>query len=376
MTGDPLFTRVLNEVDLRFGYLFDTAAKHSLAGTGSLSATITSTSGWQSTLPLGAPTHFRGDRALVTGALDLSSLVSLMHSVELTTKVPGTYTLTITPHVSTTGSLDAAPLHTAFSPEIKFLLSEGEVQAAVSGGGSPAAGKVSASAFASSSSGSATGSRYQPLSLTLGFARVSVATARTIALGAIAIIVCALLAILALLGPILALIAPRRRDESAAILARYRHLIIPVARVWQLPGVAVIDVADMEALVRIAEHYDRSILYEMSDEGEAFWVTDESGQFRYAVGAPAWTTDDEVIDQSLPDRLVSEVYGDELELGGVVSAYDTQSAAEPVATDSAAQYDWAAHDAEDTLVLDGNQWRAACEAVDVSHPGIVGGLIR
>ena len=398
VTGDPLFTHVLSTVNLRFGYLFDSAAAHSLAGKASLSATITSTSGWQTTLALGAPTYFRGDHALVTGTLDLSSLLALMHSVETTTMVKGTYRLTITPHVSATGSLDLAPLRTTFSPEIQFSLGEFEAQPTTSEGGLFAAGKPSTSQFAPSTTGSVTGTRYQPLFLSLGVARLSVATARTIALGAIAILVGALLAILALLRPILAFVAPRRRDESATIRARYGGLIIPVARVWQLPGVAVIDVADMEALVRIAEHYDRSILYETGDEGEAFWVTDESGQFRYAVGAPAWTVDDEALDESgqfrcavgapastvddgvleqpPSDRLVSEVYADELELGGVVSAYETQSAAEPVATDSAEQYDWAAHDAADTLVLDGNQWRAACEAVDVSHPGIVGGLIR
>ena len=33
-------------------------------------------------------------------------------------------------------------------------------------------------------------------------------------------------------------------------------------------------------------HYDRSILHERTDYGEAFWVTDESGQFRYWIGTP------------------------------------------------------------------------------------------
>ena len=50
---------------------------------------------------------------------------------------------------------------------------------------------------------------------------MSVSTARTLALSAIGIILAALLAMLALLRPILALVAPRRRDESARILARY-----------------------------------------------------------------------------------------------------------------------------------------------------------
>ena len=384
VTGEPLFTHVLHTVDLRFSYVLHTAAKHSLTGKASLSAAISSTTGWQTTLQLGPTTYFHGDRAVATGTLDLSSLLALIHSVEASTLVKGNYTLTLIPRVSASGTVDAVPVHATFSPELKFALSELEIQqsasvqlqSAASEGESFGGRKPPANPFTPSSSASVTGTRYQPLFLSLGVARLSVATARTIALDAIAILIGALLAILALLRPILAFAAPRRRDESAAIRARYGGLIVPVARVWQLPGVPVIDVADIEALARIAEHYDRSILHEATDEGEAFWVTDESGQFRYAVGAPAWTVDEEVVEQTPPERLVSEVYADELELGGVVSAYETQSAAETVDTDSAAQYDWATHDAADTLVLDGNQWRAACEAVDVSHPGIVGGLIR
>ena len=314
VTGDPLFTHVIGSAELRFRYLFHAAAAHSLEGKVSLYATIASTSGWQTTLELGRPTYFRGDRALVTARLDLTSLLALLRSVETTTAVGGSYTLTLVPHVRATGSLGVVPLRTTFSPPVRFSLNQFELQPVVSGGGSLAAGQSPASQFASSTSGSVTGSRKQPLYLSLAVARLPVATARAIALGTIALLTCALLAILALARP-------RPRDESAAIRARYGRLIVPVARVWQLPGVAVIDVADMEALVRIAEHYDRSILHEAADDGEAFWVTDESGQFRYAVGAPAGTADEEIVDVSqpaTPDGLVGDVYADELELGGLI----------------------------------------------------------
>ena len=367
-TGDPLFTHVLSAVNLSFGYVFDAAARHSVTGKASLSATIASTSGWQTTLQLGPPRYFRGDRALVTGTLDLTSLLALMHSVDNATKVNGTYTLTLTPHVSATGSLDLLPLHTTFSPKIEFSLNELEVQPVASTGGGVAAGHSSASPFAPSAAGSVTGRRYQPLYLSFKLARLSVATARTIALGAIAVLVCALLAILAL-------VRPRRREESKSILARYGQLIVPVTRVWQLPGVAVIDVADMESLVRIAEHYDRSILYETGDEGECFWVSDESGQFRYALAAPACAVDGDVVEQRPLDGLVSEVYADEIELGGMVAASETPSTAEAVTADPAAAYEWAAQDAPDTIVQEGNGWRAAREAADVSRPDLVSGLV-
>jgi signal peptidase I len=326
VTGDPLFTHVVSAVDLRFGYLFHAAAAHSLRGRASLSATIASPSGWHTTLQLGGPTYFHGDRVLIRGRLDLASLLALLHRVETMTAVSsGSYTLTLVPRVSATGSLAAQSLHTTFSPQIQFSLSKLEAQPVLPPAGSPAAGQSSATPFAPSASGSVKGGRYQPLSLSLGVARPSVATARAVAITAITIIVGALLVMLAF-------VRPRVRDESAAIRARYGRLIVAVERVWQLPGVAVIDVADMEALVRIADHYDRSILHETTAAGEAFWVSDESGQFRYTVAAPAWmaegevvdessrapAVDGEVVDESPSDALVDDVYADELALGGLV----------------------------------------------------------
>lgn len=287
VTGDPLFTHVLSTVDLRFDYRFHTAARHSLSGKAALYASVSSTSGWQATLPLGSPSYFRGDRAVVNASLDLHSLLALMQRVEATTAVGGSYTLTIVPHVSVAGHVAAAALRTTFTPRIQFSINQREVQPLVAGG-SPLAGGRSASPasqFLPSTTASATGKVYQPLFISFKFTRLSVATARWIALGGIAVISCAVLLILAFARP-------RRRDESGAIRARYGRSIVPVARVWQEPGVAVIDVSDMDALVRIAERYDRSILQETTDEGDAFWVTDESGQFRYALGAPAYAVAD------------------------------------------------------------------------------------
>jgi signal peptidase I len=403
VTGEPLFTRVLSTVDLHFAYRFDAAAKYSLAGRASLSATIVSTSGWQTTLSLGAPTYFHGDRALATGTLDLTSLLALVQRVEHTTEARGSYTLTIIPHVSASGVAGVAPIHATFAPEIKFSFSETEIQAASSSARSLVGAPAPPSQFQPTSSGSVTGTRYQPLSVSLGVARLSVATARTIALVAIGIITCALLAILALLQPILAFLAPRRRDESASIRARYRHLIVPVERVWQLPGVPVIDVADMDALARVAEHYDRSILHEATADGDAFWVADESGQFRYALGAPACSEDapahnevaarpvevgpdasswqateefdaptrpaqDELVHPSASDLLVGEVYADELELGGVYTGSYAEPAAETPVLDAAAESEqrWAVPVDQDTFVQEGVDRRRTDKSADAS----------
>jgi signal peptidase I len=286
-TGEPLFTQLVNDINLRFDYKFAAKARHSLTSKGSFQLLLSASDGWHRTLQLGSPTYFKGNHATITGTLSLNSLLALAHSIEITTHVDSGYAFAIVPTVITSGSVEGVPVHATFAPAVQFSVNSDEVslQAGASRSSLLTAGTTSGATgqLTPSATGAAAGEQSQPRSLTLGPWRVSVSTARTLALSAIGVILAVVLAALALIGPLIALIAPRR-DEAASILARYRGLIIPVAHIAPLRGVPVIDVADMDALARIAEHYDRSILHETTAAGNAFWVADESGQFRYTIG--------------------------------------------------------------------------------------------
>ena len=282
VTGQPLFTHMIGKVELRYGYRFAAGAAHSLAGRGRLLADITSTSGWQTQLPLGRATLFRGDHATIVGTLDLPALLGLLRRLETSTAVAGTYSMSLLAQVNVGGSLGEIPLRTTFSQSVKFDLNRLEVRPVMAAGGAPGPQQVQ-SLFASSGAGAASGRSWQPSRLSAPFRALAVDDARGISAGAILLVVlCTCAALLTL--------RPRRREEGEEIRSRYGPLIVPVARVWLQPGVPVIDVEDMEALARIAGHYERSILHEDTEDCEAFWVTDESGQFRYAVTheEPAW----------------------------------------------------------------------------------------
>jgi signal peptidase I len=270
-TGDPIFTHVVSALEMRFHYRFHSAATGSIKGKAMLQATVTATNGWHMSMRLGHPLSFRGEHAQLTATLDVGSLLALLRRVEAATAVGGSYTLTLVPHVETTGRVGSVPLATTFFSQAQFSLNRLEIQPATA-----SAGKAGAGQFSHVSSGSVAGRHYVPLRVL----QVPIATARRLVLGAIAVLILLLLAIVKLVGS-------RVSEETARILKRYGHVIIPVECVWQLPGVAVIDVEEMEALARIAERYDRSILYEKADWGDAFWVTDESGHFRYAVLSPS-----------------------------------------------------------------------------------------
>jgi signal peptidase I len=280
-TGDPLFTHVVSSVELAFAYRFSSAAPHRLAARGSLYATVASTSGWKTTIALSAPTPLHGDTGVIRARMGLDSLLALISRVESDTAVRGSYTLTIAPRVVLAGHVAGAPLSGTFSPASKFALNRLEIRPVAANGAASEAAQA-ATSFEHSEAGAVTARLSRPAHIPLGPLSMTVASARAIALGGLAVVACAALAA----G--LALARPRRRSPTAAILARYGSLIVPVSVVWQQPGVAVIDVEDIDSLARIAAHYERSILHERAEYGDAFWVCDESGQFRFAVLDPLW----------------------------------------------------------------------------------------
>jgi signal peptidase I len=110
-TGEPLFTQLVNDVNLRFDYRFATKAKHTLAGKGSFMLLVTASDGWHRTLALGSPTYFRGDHATIKDTLSLSGLLALTRSLEAATRVDGAYAFAVMPSVVTTGRVENAPIH-------------------------------------------------------------------------------------------------------------------------------------------------------------------------------------------------------------------------------------------------------------------------
>lgn len=279
VTGAPVFTRVVDAVNVRFAYALHAPRERNVAGTIGLFATLTSTSGWQQTLTLARPTPFRGARALAAATLNLRSVTTLVSAIEKATSVNGQYTLTLVPKVTVSAAVGGVLMHTTYSPTLPFTLSQFELERSAPVASATQGAPAVSSPLDPSSAGSVTGHRTTPRIVSVGVARLSFAVARRVALGGGALVLLALITLVAL--------ARRgRRDESAAIRARYDHWIVPVAHVKRRRRLATIDVADMDALARIAARYERVILHERGADGEAFWVADESAQYRYAIAQP------------------------------------------------------------------------------------------
>jgi signal peptidase I len=272
-TGDPVFLRLVHTVDVRLAYRFQSAAQHSVEGTASLDARIEASNGWRTTIQLQRPRRFAGDGAVLAGTLGVRSLPALLRRLETSTDVSGSYTLTIVPHIRVQGTVAGVPLNVPFAPApLSFTLNAGELQPPPVGTKSP---------FSRSTPGTVPVSKPRPATLSFKVAHLSVAKARVISERGIAAALCALFgcALAFLLAPV------RREDEPTGIQHRYGRWLIPVARVLQPAERQLVEVAGMEALVKIAERYDRMILHEANDRSDVFSVADDGVLYRYVVVA-------------------------------------------------------------------------------------------
>jgi signal peptidase I len=94
-TGDPVFLKLVKRVSIMFTYTTD-APPASVRGTARLSAVVSSSDGWHTSLRLARPTAVRAGRARLSGTLDLPALLAVENSVTLATGVyMGELTVTV-----------------------------------------------------------------------------------------------------------------------------------------------------------------------------------------------------------------------------------------------------------------------------------------
>src|SRR5581483_5921632 len=112
---------VVSRAAFDFQYRLTARARHSLAGTGSLDAVLSSANGWTRRIPLQAPRAFTGDTLRLHGVLDLARVTELVHELESVTGVEGAnYFVSIVPTITADGTLAGKPLHELFAPSLPF----------------------------------------------------------------------------------------------------------------------------------------------------------------------------------------------------------------------------------------------------------------
>ena len=270
-TGDALFLALVRRVTLTFDYRFESRLAHRVSGTVALQAELSDGNGWRRTLELAPPRPFAGDSVLARGELDLAKLDRLVQRFQaITGTTHDAYLVTIRPRVVVAGTVAGRSLGERFDPAVVFALDSSRFRLApdlvLGGKGNDLTPIRSAPAPP----------RAERASLSLPGVRLDVRTARLVGVA----VALAALAGLAGVAGLLALGA-RGGDEPARIRDRYGALLVPVAWTRRPRVETVVAVASMEALVSLAERYDRAVLHEEAS-GVHTYVVEEAGTvYRY-----------------------------------------------------------------------------------------------
>jgi hypothetical protein len=255
----------VHRLPVSFRYRLEATQPGGVSGTLGFDAVLRDDGGWRYTIPLEAARPFTGTSSVARGVLDLDRLQRVIAAFERETGEHNTvYHVSLDAHVRVNGSVADRALDATFAPSLAFDLDQ--VRLTVAAG----------SDFRHAQGGA--GTRIETTTLHAFGRTVTVARARRLAtlLGIAGLVLAAVGGVLMLLDG--------RDHEVAAIRRRYEDWIVDIVPV-ERPNVAERRVASMEALARLAEQYDRLILHERRDDGDAFLVEDGGIVFTYAVAA-------------------------------------------------------------------------------------------
>jgi signal peptidase I len=277
--SDPVFLRLVHALEVRFTYRVHSALPSGFSGSAKLGALLSDGDGWQRRLVLAPTRHFRGNKVVLSGKLDLRLLADAVRRFEAQTGVHNSvYQLDLVSRVRIRGVAGGRLVQNTFAPSLSFDLDNVRLQLARPSTGVAPKARVQTKVAA--------GSRTVQSTVALFGLRARVAVARRLSL-----IIGGSGIALALVGAIA--VRRRRRDgEVAEIERRYGDLIVAVAAGARLPA-SERRVATIEALVRIAERYDRLVLHEEHGGGHSFLVDDAGLVYRYDVGT-SWDATTEI----------------------------------------------------------------------------------
>lgn len=266
-TGDPVFLRLTQEVDVEFQYRFSSDATYDVAGEIGVVARLTTSSGWERTMQLTRPRPFEGNQARTEATLDLAEIHALLKQVEDVTGVAGgQYMVKLVPTVDLEGSVDGLPLDASFEPEFGFILDGLQWR--------PLADEPATERFREATPGSVQRPTEKNKKLLNMGPGLDVATARLggLVAGGVLLVVALVLLLLAW---------PGRGGEAARIQARYGRLLVDVRSADGGGHKAVVELPTFRALARLAEHYERLVLHHQRQGKHTYLLDVDDSLYRY-----------------------------------------------------------------------------------------------
>lgn len=266
-TGQPVFRRLVDALQLRLAYRFSSPQPHEVGGSYKVLAQVGDDSGWRRSIELVPSTPFRGDGFERSFQLDLRRVQQLLAEAQRLTGVQREqYTLTILAQITTGGTLDGQQFRAQFAPAMAFQMDSLRLQ------------------LLQPTEGEATGKSVQAM------LRVPTLEANYLSLGPLRLPVIAArwLATLLLLGSILGLIAlqgwSRRlleQGEHVVIASRWGHALVDVLEPPSAEGIVPLrDLGSLEALLASAP--SARLLHARQGDHHYYYVMADGQTYLYA----------------------------------------------------------------------------------------------
>ena len=294
-TGDPVFLKLAGKMQVRFTYVVTSGDPVVTTGTTSMTATVQSTqTGWKRTVVLTPEAPFVGNKADITGTVDVAGLLSMAVAYQRDVGLRAdNLVVTVIAHVKVVGTIGGVTIENQLAPVLPFDLDSsvlkfdttalpdlgvaGQAAGAISPvlGGGPSTAQDRGQAILSPQ---LAGTVVKPVRVPNRIAGFGVSVNVTDALtgarwglwlfGGVSLLLLAFL-----------LWELRARDEAARIERRYGSQLVPVGAIAALRTEGAIEVTSMASLVRLAERNDRMILHE--EKGGEHWYAFHDGELFY-----------------------------------------------------------------------------------------------
>ncbi|HZU79160.1 MAG TPA: signal peptidase I [Acidimicrobiales bacterium] len=274
-TGTPVFTRLVDQLDVRAAYALSATGHRpsNLSGTMSATASLIGPGGWAATLATTGPVRFTNGKAAVDLPVDLTRIAALESQFATETgNALGTTDVIIATTVRARGRLGGAGLSASFSPQLVMQLSAQELSLISA---TPVGTPPSYPQLHATSSGSVGTAATAPAKLAIGGHSLPVGVARVLA---------TLLFVVALACAALLHHRSGRRlrlDEPQWIRANYRHELVPVESTPVDDRRLQVEVDGFEALLRLARRYDSMVLEQSVGTEVHYFVESGSTLYRY-----------------------------------------------------------------------------------------------
>jgi signal peptidase I len=265
-TGDPVYTRLSDGLTVSLAHTVSGPESLLVAGILRLDVTLSTPDGWQAALASGPGVPMDGGAATASVVVDPAAAAEVLQRHHDEIGIGGSdATLAVTPYVEAAGSLDGRPVTLSSLPELAFSLDATALRLT---GGDPAA------ILAPTATSNVQVSQLLPRQVAAFGVSIPIAVAQSAvqAVLAVALAGCAIAAGIA---------RSRRGTAAEAFLLRHGARILTVSALT--PGRVVIDVAEPEALYRVAERLDALVLHHVGPDGDTFVVQEQETTYRHVV---------------------------------------------------------------------------------------------